>query len=178
MKKSFVIVILLLLLMLAGCIKPSLDKLTIELNPSVDTIEINSTYQDPGVKAFYGFVEIKANVSSNTLDITQLGTYEIVYVATYKSIEKTIKRIITVVDETPPVITLNPGVDTILLGGSWEDAFVSVTDNSQDDMDISIIGEVNTQIAGIYIIVYVATDASGNESRISRYIEVIDPNLI
>ena len=178
MRKRFVIVILMLLFVLTGCIEPSLDKLTIELNPSVDTIEINSTYQDPGVKAFYGFVELTAKITSNTLDITQLGTYEIVYAATYKSLEKTIKRIITVVDETPPVITLNPGVDTIVLGGYWEDAFVSVTDNSNDDIDVSIIGEVNTQIAGIYIIVYVATDASGNESRISRYIEVIDPNLI
>jgi hypothetical protein len=178
MKKHLLSMILLILFILSGCIKPQEDKLSISLNPGVDTIEINSSYIDPGAKASYGFVELTASIYINTLDITQLGTYEIVYKVTYKTIEKEVKRIITVVDETPPIMTLNPGVDTILLGGNWIDAFVSVSDNSEQEVEITTLGEVDTQTAGIYIITYVATDLSGNESRIQRYVEVIDLNTI
>lgn len=178
MKKHLLSMMLLMLFILSSCIKPQEDKLSISLNPGVDTIEVNSHYLDPGAKASYGFVELTASVYINTLDITQLGTYEIIYKVTYKTIEKEVKRIITVVDETPPIMTLNPGVDTILLGGNWIDAFVSVSDNSEQEVEIATLGEVDTQTAGIYIIIYVATDLSGNESRIQRYVEVIDLNTI
>ncbi len=171
-------IVLFVLILLYGCIDPQEDKLTISLNPGVDTIEINSAYVDPGAQAAYGFVELTATVYKNTLDITQLGVYEIIYKVSYKTIEKEIKRMITVVDETPPVMTLHAGIDTIILGEEWIDAFVDVFDNSQQEVSVTMLGEVNTHIAGVYVITYIATDSSGNESRIHRYVEVIDLNTI
>ena len=175
MKKAIAIIILVALLFLTACMEPSMDRLSITLNPSVDTIEINSNYQDPGATASYGFVNVATRVKSSNLDIHTLGVYEIVYIVSYNGLEKEITRMVTVVDQTPPVITLNPGVDTLFVGQEWQDAHVTATDNSGVLPTISVNGTVDHLVPGIYIITYTAQDESGNESSISRYVEVIDP---
>lgn len=46
------------------------------------------------------------------------------------------------------------------------------TDNSQEELEITIQGEV-LPIVGIYEIIYRVEDASGNVSTIKRYVHVI-----
>ena len=175
MKKITVMMMLLTLLFLTACMEPSMDRLSIALNPSVDTIEINSNYQDPGATASYGFVNVATRVKSSNLDIYTLGVYEIVYIVTYNGLEKEIVRMVTVVDQTPPVITLNPGIDTVFIGQAWHDAHVTAIDNSGELPTVTVDGTVDINQPGIYIIMYTAQDESGNESSILRYVEVIDP---
>ena len=79
-----------------------------------------------------------------------------------------------VTDQTPPVITLNPGVDTIQLGQTWEDAGASVTDNSGETITIQVSGEVNSNVVGTYVITYIAIDSSGNRASINRHVNVIE----
>ena len=175
-KRISFIVVFMMVILLSGCITPALDKLSINLNPGVDTIDIGDTYIDPGANALYGFVEIEVEIKSSNLNTSIEGTYEIVYLATYKSISKELKRIVTVVDQSPPVLTLNPGIDTVILGETWMDAFVVVTDNSGLEVTIEVLGTVDESTKGTYEITYVATDHKGLESRITRYVEVIDLN--
>jgi hypothetical protein len=167
-----------ILLLLSGCIEPSLDKLTITLNPGVDTIDLGETYQDPGATSLYGFIDVEVTIKSNNINIHEEGTYEIIYLATYKTISKEQKRIVTVIDQTPPVLMLNPGIDTVILGESWTDAYITITDNSGMNITVEVTGEVNTSLKGTYIITYRAFDQNENESIVYRYVEVIDLNDI
>lgn len=178
MRKAMMFIITLGLLFLSGCIEPTLDRLDIYLNPGVDTIEIHSDYLDPGATSSYGFLDLEPVVKSSNLDTKKVGVYEIIYVVTYNNLEKEIKRIITVVDQTPPVLSLNPGVDTILLGQEWTDGYVEASDNSGVLPVITVFGFVDVDIPGVYIITYTAEDQSGNESSIKRYVEVIDPKTL
>jgi hypothetical protein len=174
MKKYLMILSIGLLWILSSCIDPSIDRLEISLNPGVDTIQINDDYQDPGAVAHYGFIDLTPIVENNNLDSSELGTYEITYLVTYKDLEKRLTRYVTVVDEIAPVLSLNIGLDTIILGDSWIDAFVTAFDNSLVTPLIIVSGEVDSNIAGEYIITYTATDDSGNSNSIIRYVNVID----
>jgi hypothetical protein len=81
---------------------------------------------------------------------------------------------VNVIDETPPVLELNPGVDTVFVGDDWTDAGVSVSDNSLEALDYTVTGEVDTLVAGKYEIIYSATDSSDNEGQVSRFLVVMD----
>lgn len=174
MKKIFLSLFLLLfVLSLAACTTVDESDVSIVLNSGVDTVEINTEYTDPGATSkAYGFV-VKNEVISNTVDTTHVGSYQIVYQVDYRNVIKTITRVVTVVDETAPTGTLNPGLDTIFIGGSWVDASVSAQDNSGETVTIETIGTVNTNIEGDYIITYLLTDSSGNISELIRYVFVI-----
>jgi hypothetical protein len=79
-----------------------------------------------------------------------------------------------VVDETAPTGILNPGIDTIIIGGSWTDASITPSDNSGDIVTVTTTGYVNTNFAGNYMITYTLTDTSGNQSIYYRWVYVIE----
>jgi phage terminase large subunit len=148
-------------------------ELTIQINPGIDTIEINSVYVDPGAVAFYGESPVTVIADVTDLDVTKLGVYEIVYRAEAGELVKETIRMVTVLDETPPVVTLNEGVDTIREGSSWIDAGITVDDNSLGEVAIVTEGQVSCEVAGEYLIKYIVTDSSGNVTEMVRYINVL-----
>ena len=161
------------LVLLSGCIELS-QTLVIELNPGLDTVDINGHFEDAGATAAIGRRTITVTIIENTVDLTVLGTYRISYQAVDLDQTVTITRIVTVIDETPPVLSLNPGIDTVEAGSDWVDAGVSATDNSNGTISIVVTGEVDTTTPGENAIVYTATDESGNRATITRYVHVID----
>lgn len=170
--KKLILGFILLSVILAGCTEVSLDYLEFELNPGVDTVEINDTFTDAGASAKYGLKNLEVITVSNNVDTTKIGVYEIIYQTTHRDLVQTLVRIVTVVDETPPVLSLNPGIDTITVDETWIDEGIQATDNSQEELEITIQGEV-LPIVGIYEIIYRVEDASGNVSTIKRYVHVI-----
>lgn len=172
MKKMTWIISLLLILFLSSCQEPSAEFIVIQLSSGVDTVEIGASYIDPGATAKYGLRNLEVQVISNTVDTQILGTYEIIYQATHDNFTKTAKRMVTVIDETPPLIVLNPGLDTIYLDETWVDAGVVVTDASNGDITITQTGTV-LSTPGEYMITYIATDESGNSSTKVRFVNVI-----
>ena len=164
---------LLLLILLTGCIDYDPQSLTIAINPGVDTVEVNSTFIDAGAKSTLGGENYSLTIIDNTVDITKVGTYIIIYEATYKDVKVSAKRIINVIDETAPTITLKPGVDTILQYETWVDAGVNVSDNSNLDVLITKQGDVTNTAVGEYQIVYIATDAYQNQASVIRYVNVL-----
>ncbi len=173
-KILLVLTIFLMLFFLSGCMTAEETDVVIYLNSGIDTVEINSQYIDSGAtsKAF-GLI-VDNEVIYNDVDITELGSYLITYQVEYKNVTKTISRVVNVVDETFPTGTLNPGVDTIKVGSTWIDASVSTEDNSGDPVTIEIIGNVNTNIEGEYIITYLIEDTSGNQNTLVRYVSVYE----
>jgi len=173
-RKLRLLFIVLLVFALGACSDPTERDVSITLKAGVDTIEIHSDYQDPGAQArAFGF-PVSYEVLSNTVDITKLGEYEILYQVDYKGIVKQVKRIVTVIDLTKPVVTLKQGVDTVSLGDDWEDSGVEIIDNSNEECQLTITGEVNSLLVGEYIITYEVIDSSGNKTVIQRYVNVVE----
>lgn len=172
-KYSFVFVLLLLIFSLTACTTIDESDVSIVLKEGIDTVEIHSEFIDAGaLSKAYGFT-VQNEVLYNDVDITKVGTYTIVYQVDYKNVIKTIERIVTVVDETAPVGVLLPGIDTVKVDSIWVDASILATDNSMDDVTVTVQGTVNTNIAGEYIITYILEDPSGNTSTIERHVFVI-----
>ena len=161
--------------LLVGCVESrNPETLTIALNPSVDTIEVGSTYEDSGATATLEGQSHTVNVVKNTVDTQVVGTYEIVYETTYRNVTRRVVRVVDVIDTTPPVLTLKPGVDTVLVDTEWIDAGVEVSDNSGLDVEVEVQGDVVISMPGEYRITYVAIDAFGNRSEMVRSVFVVE----
>lgn len=170
MKKILPVFVVVLLLSLTACNK----EYDFVLFEGQDTVEINTTWDDAGAGLDMETYWKEATGIEGEVDVTTLGQYDITYTITYEDINYQITRYVQVVDQTKPVITLNPGVDTIYVGQEWEDQLASVSDNSLEELMIVITGEVDTNTVGTYEITYSATDSSGNKAELIRYVDVIE----
>jgi hypothetical protein len=173
MKVWIRLIILSLLFILSGCTDVSSEYLKFELMPGVDTVEVGTSHTDSGATASYGLRSLNITVIYNDVDINQVGTYEIVYEATYSNISKVIRRKVNVVDQTPPIVTLKPGIDTILVGDTWIDSSIDITDQSEI-RSITVTGEVKNEV-GDYTITYTVIDVYGNTAIVMRIVSVLAP---
>jgi len=79
-----------------------------------------------------------------------------------------------------PILTLNGGndvgIDIHHIGDSYSDLGIDVVtvDNVGGNVSVTTSGYIDVNIAGDYIITYVATDAEGNQSTIRRTVRVAD----
>ena len=162
-------------LTLIACHPATLEDITLVLNDGVDTIELGDEFVDAGAKAYVFGLPYKTTVIENTVDTSTLGQYTIVYEYTRNDLSKTIERYVFVIDETAPVITLNPGVDTVIIGQMWVDAGVTVNDNDPSSVNVTTEEAVNEAVEGTYDVIYTATDQSGNIASIIRKVHVINP---
>ncbi|PKK96565.1 MAG: hypothetical protein CVV58_05710 [Tenericutes bacterium HGW-Tenericutes-3] len=168
-KLTFLFVMLPFVLILNGC---TAAEPTLEIVKSQDTVEINSEYIDQGATFVNGVEEILV-YSETTIDTSVLGLTQLNYTYTLEEETFTAIRYVIVVDQTAPMISLNMGIDTVIVGITWIDQGVTITDNSLEEITPTILGVVNTTVAGTYEIRYTATDASGNMSSITRFVTVI-----
>ncbi|BCX47850.1 VonWillebr and factor type A domain-containing protein [Haloferula helveola] len=84
---------------------------------------------------------------------------------------------ITVVDATPPVLTLNGAADVTLECGvdSYTELGAGVTDNCDAGVSVVIGGDAVADTPGVYVVTYDATDASGNAAtQLVRTVTVVD----
>jgi len=95
-----------------------------------------------------------------------------------KNIEESNKQIVDIlnrgVDIIPPIITLN-GVNnlTLYMGDTYDDLGAEAVDERDGPVTVLVNGEVNTAIAGTYVITYTTEDSSGNSASIVRTIYVL-----
>ena len=107
---------------------------------------------------------------------SEVGVYTLTYNATDAAGNSATKtRRITVVDITPPVISLN-GSETLNIdqGAAYSELNASATDAVDGDINVVITGQVNAQTIGTYTLTYSATDAAGNSATATRTVNVID----
>jgi hypothetical protein len=173
MKSRTLWIILLLLFALSGCSEVKSEYLQMKLNPGIDTIELGTSHTDALAQASYGLRTLEVTVIYQNVDIHQVGTYEIVYQATYGSISKVIRRKVVVVDQTAPHVILRAGIDTIMLGERWIDAGIDVFDSSEIQ-SITVFGTVEDQV-GDYTITYTVKDVHENTTVIIRIVSVLPP---
>jgi hypothetical protein len=79
-------------------------------------------------------------------------------------------------DVTPPVITLNGGPVTQLLGSMYADEGATAMDDRDGDLTsfIEVVNEVNTGRTGTYRVNYKVSDFAGNEAEENRYVIILN----
>ena len=145
------------------------------------TVNVFSSYSDAGASATDN---LDGNISSSIITTSNvntsvLGTYHLTYnVHDSAGNSATATRTVSVVDQTPPVITIlgaNPA--TVNLGATYVDSGATALDNYDGDLTSSIIptSNVNTSVAGTYAVRYNVMDSSLNQTpEVIRYVNVID----
>ena len=144
-------------------------------------LQINTDFDsvDPGVIAFdYNGNDISSYVvKQGDLDISNVGNYEVLYIATDLSGHQTIKnRIVTVYDDILPVITLNGDmVVDHLVNTPYIDAGATVIDNNDTNPVLITTNNVNVGVLGTYQVIFNAVDNDGNQAiPVTRTVNVID----
>ncbi|MEG1495568.1 MAG: polysaccharide deacetylase family protein [Bacilli bacterium] len=145
---------------------------SIKLNGSYKTeIIYPNTYKEEGVilERFGKKINKDIKISGN-VDSTKLGKYTIKY--TYKGllISKTAKRIVTVIDNEKPVITLKGKLETNSCPGrDYKEEGYTVTDNYDKDLSSSV--KIDKTDSGF---TYSVTDSGNNSFSISRKVNYVD----
>ena len=76
-------------------------------------------------------------------------------------------------DTTPPVVTLvGESAVTLPFEGIYREDGATAQDNVDGNVGVTITGEVDTSVAGVYSLTYRAEDSAGNEGSVQRTVEV------
>ena len=140
---------------------------SVTLSYGADYVELGATAVDD----FDGNVDITISGSVNS---SILGEYTI----TYRAVDmagntSSVNRSVMVIDDSPPLIVVNgEGSMTLNYGGDYVELGAIAADDVDGDVDVTISGSVDTVIAGEYVIIYSATDKSGNNSEAQRIVIV------
>ncbi len=161
------------------------DAPSIRLNGSyIEYVEINTPYVEKGVTAYskdgeeltVSSPQIKLNDKEvGSVDTSSLNTYKLIYTVTDKGITTTSIRTVVVRDTTPPVISV-PDESTITISqvnGYDVNSGVYAVDNSNESITVKSESSLSN-IPGKYIVLYTASDSSGNETSLKRIISVVD----
>ncbi len=146
-------------------------------------IEYGETYTDDGVLCTDNYDNDCDLIVVNSIDFTTAGEYTITYNAIDASDNQAIEivRTITINEPDRPVVTLNPSVDTIYVGGCHNDASVTIADDMYDTSPrLDVVSNVDTNTVGVYLITYTVTNEVGITKVVKRYVTVVelDPVVI
>ncbi|MDB4465759.1 DUF5011 domain-containing protein, partial [Akkermansiaceae bacterium] len=142
------------------------------------TLEVGGSYDDPGATFSDNYdTELTVTINSSAVDASVLGSYDVIYSATDGSgnVADQVTRKVTVVDTTPPVITLNGDAEvTIEMGSTYTEQGATVSDNYYTGLSATPTGSVDTNKVGTYEITYSVTDGSNNTGTATRTVIVED----
>ena len=143
-------------------------KISLQGNKTV-TIEVNEKYEELGAKVSGTNTKYKIK---GKVDTTKLGKYTITYTIKVMKTTKKVTRTVTIIDKTPPVITLKNQDITIYQNENFTDPGYEVTDNYDKNIKVTPEGKVDTNSVGEYTITYTATDSSKNKTTVTRKVTV------
>ena len=152
----------------------------ITLNGSPEVyLEVGDPFVDPGASVVDDRDDLVEVVVLGEVDVNQSGNYVLTYTAVDNGGKRAqpVTRLIFVEDMTPPIITLlGESYLALTVGDDFEDPGALVSDNIDDAVELKRLGQVDTQVPGIYSLTYTATDAAGNRARkVVRIIRVEAP---
>lgn len=110
------------------------------------------------------------------VDTALVGIYTITYTASdLAGNVGSATRTVAVTDQAAPTLTMNgPAQVRIPLGSVFDDPGATAVDAVDVSVAVEILGEVDFQSLGTYIINYQARDAAGNDAQpVSRTLEVV-----
>jgi len=137
------------------------------LHPGIDTLYLNESWLDSGL---WLSDESLYYVVSGTYDTSIIGQYEIIYYIYHdEEIVLTLSRVLNVISKPVLVeITINESVTTIVKGNDY------IEDGATSNYGmVDIIGSVNTDEVGLYIITY-RIEYEDKVYEKSKYVYVIE----
>jgi sugar lactone lactonase YvrE/plastocyanin len=144
------------------------------------TVEAGSGYSDAGATAFDTVDGDLTNdiVIDNPVDANVPATYIVTYDVSDAAgnAATQVTRTVNVVDTTPPVITIT-GDNPVSLEvfSSYTDAGATAIDLVDGTVAVTVVADtVNTDVVGVYVVTYQATDAAQNSSTAIRTVNVVD----
>lgn len=161
-------------------VRPGVPSLSL-IGGDTMTAESHAAFVDPGAMA--SDLEdgdlTSAIIVAGSVDVTVLGAYHLDYsVSDSDGHAARAVRWVTVVDTTPPMISLTGAATmTVGYGTVYADPGATAYD-TQDGVltsSISVSGTVDTRHAGTYVITYSVPDRSGNMGRAVRSVSVSMP---
>lgn len=160
-----------LLFVLAGC-SPKID---ITVDPGVDTVEVFTEHTVNGCTLTIDETEYEMNRISNPVNTDVVGEYIVEYSLKIEEEIYECQRVVFVVDQTAPEITLLPGIDTIYVGDKWKNGGAEATDNYDSEIMVTISkNTVDEDTPGTYEVTYRAADESGNVQFATRVVHVME----
>ena len=140
-------------------------------------IEYMQNYEDPGASAIYRssllpFIqeEVDVKVASNTVNPKKTGHYSITYQAEHKNVTASKSRNVSVVDTTPPTITLTENPDSYTpFNHEYQEEGFAAKDIHDGDLSDKVIREVIDDE-----VIYTVKDTSGNQAKKKRKIRYDD----
>ena len=153
----------------------------ISLNGETEFKQSYSTdYIEPGftaIDSYDGDLSDKVQISKEEINESEyILNYEVSDSSNNKA---TLSRKIIIVDDIPPVITLN-GNSTIYvtLNNKYSEQGAKAVDEKDGDLTERIVteGNVDTSKTGTYSITYTVSDTKGNQAILTRKIIVTTPN--
>lgn len=149
---------------------------TITLNGQDEiTMCPNKIYEDEGFSAYDEYDgdltdKVKVTEADNKI------TYEI----SDSSGNKTTKeRLIIKEDKEAPLMTLKGSKNFYLINrAKYKEYGYEVSDNCDEDINVEISGDVDTDKDGTYTLTYTAKDSSGNETKLERNVIVYTDNRV
>ena len=140
------------------------------------TVECGSDYSPPEVTA-----ELRGHIfctdgraleveREGELDVTKPGEYELTWRVSYFGGSKAPRRVVRVVDTTPPEITLTPEEREYVLPGEYDDPGYSASDLADGDLTEQVVRTISGRVA-----TYTVSDAAGNVATATREIPFDDP---
>ena len=142
-------------------------------------LEVNEQYKDPGVIASFHFQDYSDEIQvENHVDIKKKGTYTIVYKS--KKYNKEVTRKVEVVDTKAPEIRLegNKSLRVFENGTYQEPGFMAIDQcDGNITKKVKVEHNINMKKLGTYHVTYSVSDASGNQTKVQREVEVLsDPS--
>ena len=144
--------------------------------PASATVECHSGYVELGATATDNCT-LTGLSTNGVVDSTSPGSYTISYVAVDAAGNSaTNTRTVTVVDTTPPVVTLNGSSPmTNWLGTVFIDPGATAYDLCAGALPVTTSGVVNAAVPGTYYVQYIATDPANNSATNTRTVYVVAP---
>ncbi len=142
---------------------------------------IGEEFIDPGATASDNVDgDLTASITTtNTVDISSVGSYTITYGATDSSGNSAIaERIVTItelIDTTTPTLTLiGSSIIELTVGDPFNDPGAEASDDVDGDLTdaISVSGTVDTSTEGVYTLTYTVSDTAGNSTSLDRTVNV------
>lgn len=145
-----------------------------------EVFEAGSDYIDPG---FYAADDCDGDLTKQvkvegTVNGHEVGDYTLIYTVEDSSQNICeVKRHVSVIDTTPPVLSLNGGTTMYVKRGSaYADPGYLAWDSLEGDKtaDVRMEGTVDMDHPGVYSVSYSVSDTSGNHAKATRTVFVYE----
>lgn len=164
MRKNAIILVLFFMITLTGCSKNEVP--VIEFGEDAISVELGSTFALPdceGIDPEDG--TLSCVISGDTVDTNSLGDYTVIYtVKDSKNKEVSSSLVVSVVDTTVPVITIDNSQIVLEVNETFVSPTCTVLDNQETLSCVEDVSTLNTSMLGSYTVSYYAIDSSGNRT--------------